>query len=594
MFEKAIERARSAYGGGELVRLRLEQPPPKPAAIRPTQIVQGFIVPDADDRWLYRSGQPEDPNQIKQFVSFAESAGETRFLFAVYEEMYSRDAHIRAECGKKSANVLSARRDVLPMPATFRKKGVQQDTPESQLSHECSDYVESQIYAPGVDFEGAIAFLCSADLFGIAVLEVVAEPGAGPDGKEQLRALKRVPQQRLRVTRGGTSWEVRTVGDTWVPLKFLQEIGAAIVLEYEPNLVSPARRGLFRSILPLWLMRTQGPLWWGRAVELFGMPMRIATTTTGAEPKQDAAIQFDQSGAEPFMALPPGVDVKYLEALRGDMPHERFLEWAAKEISKVIHHSTQHADIQKGAGSTASADSQVEVMQTSAQETANRVATAMTEQLFGGLVSRNFGYEIARTYTPELRLRVKGSKSADDMLKSAQALDMMQKIGMSLSPAWAHDFLSTPQPADAEDPLEPVAPTPPSNLFPFPGGGAGGGQDMDGSDGQGADGKPMPKQLRASRRGVRTQAKDGKELVQSLEDKAAEDAWKAGRELLKPYVELLDRASAEEWPLPQLLSRILHLHYGKGASTAELRDILAAVIAEAELRGLTEVRRSRG
>jgi phage gp29-like protein len=596
MFERAIERARSAYGGGELVRLELQQPvpastPAKPAAIQPSEVTTagplatGFYIPDVQDRWLYRSGTPAEPNQILHFLKLAEW-GETRFLFALYEEMYARDGHIRAEIGKACAYVLAAKRDILPMPANARKASVAA-TAEGILSHRCSDYIESQIYAPGVDFEDAVAWLCSADNFGIAVLEVVVEAGAGPDGMERLRALRRVPPQRLRVILGGTRWEVRTQDQEWVPLDYLMSIGAAIVLEYEPNLVSPARRGLFRTILPLWLLRTQGPLWWGRAVEIFGMPMRVATTTTGSEPKQDAAIQFDEQGSGAFMSLPPGSDVKLLAAQQGEMPHERFLEWAAKEISKVIHHSTQHSDIQRDAGSVASAQSHLEVMLVAAQDRANRVATAVTEQLFAGLIARNFGEDVARVHTPELRFRMKGGQSAAEMLQGAQAIEILQKAGLDIPSSWAYDTFTIPVPDEDEDILEAAAPAP-SNLFPFPAGGAGQDPNAD------PNAEPQPKQLRASRRGVRIQAKQGKELIADLEKKASADAWKAGRGLLAPYVMLLDQAASEGWPLPQLLSRILHRFYAQPeAGSATLRDTLAAVIAEAELRGIGEVRQNR-
>ena len=83
-------------------------------------------------------------------------------------------------------------------------------------------------------------------------------------------------------------------------------------------------------------------------------------------------------------------------------------------------------------------------------------------------------------------------------------------------------------------------------------------------------------------------------VLSELEKAAAEDAWKAGRELLKPYAALIDEAARGKWPLVQLLSRVMHLHYTRQASPAELRDSLAAVIAEAELRGISEVRSSRG
>lgn len=591
MFERAIEKARTAFGGGSLVRLNLEAPAPAPRpAPAPTkaevvsegQGIARWYIPDVNDRWLYRSGLPADPVLILRYIQLAEQSGETCWLFALYEEMYARDAHIRSEVGKASSYVLAARRDILPMPATYRKPS-QAATVEGVLAHEITTFIENQVYAPGVDFEGAIAWLCSADLFGIAVLEVETE---WVNGQERLLALRRVPPQRLRLA--GTSWEVRGTGDEWIPLAYLQAIGAAIVLEYESNLVSPARRGLYRSILPLWLMRTEGPGWWGRAVEIFGMPMRVATTKGGdSAAKQDLGITFEDQGSGAFFSLPEGTDVKLLDSAKGDLPHERFLEWAAKEISKAIHHSTQHSDIQKDAGSVASSQTHLEVMLVAAQERANRVGLAMTEQLFGGLVARNFGYDVARTYTPELRFRMRGGQTATDALAWAQALDLMQKAGMQLSPSWAYDLFSAPVPDPDEEPLEPVAPAPPTNVLPFP------------MPGQDPNAPPTEKQVAAARQVLEASrsasTRSAHAALSDVEKKAADEAWKAGRDLLAPYVELLDRAGAEGWPLPQLMARVLHTFYGQpGAGAATLRDTLAAVIADAELRGIGEIRKSRG
>lgn len=593
-FERALEKAGAVLRGEPLVRLELAQ---QTAIVRtkPAEVVQpvapatgsGWLVPDAKDRWLFRSGQiGVDPEQVLSFIRLAEM-GEVRFLFAMYEEMFARDAHIRAEVGKRSSYVLSARRDILPMPAVYRKPGYK-DAPEAATAQECARIVEEQVYAPGVDFEGALSWLLSADLFGIAVLEVVTAAD-GPNGEERLVALKRVAPQRLRVVQNGTAWEVRGEGDKWYPLALLQQLGAAIVLEYEPQLVSPARRGLFRTILPLWLMRLEGPIWWGRAVELFGMPFRVATSTGGGTaPKEDIALEFEDQGAAAAFALPPGTDIKLLEAIRGELPHERFLEWAAKEISKAIHHSTQHADIQKGSGSVASAESQVEVMIVAAQEAANRAACAMTEQLFAGLIARRLGPEIARLFTPELRIRLRGAKSADDMLKGAQAIDLMLKNGLPLGISFGYDFMDAPAPDEAETLMEPQAPAPPPNVLPFPNGGT----PADAED-PAEEGKDT---VEASRGGRRPRAaKAATRELDDLERQAARDAFDGGRELLRPYVSLIDEATKEGWPLPQLLSRILHRFYAQpGATSAELRDTLAAAIVEAGARGIDEVRRSRG
>jgi len=569
MFERAIVSLKRMF-------LATDSAAPPPAVEAGSPGVVRWYVPDTKDRWLYRTGTATDPEQIKQYLSLAEQ-GEPRYLFAIAEEMYSRDAHIRSEFRKKGAWILGARRDVLPMPSTYRRGRPGTKAPEAALAQDAAAYVESQIFAPGVDFDGALSWLAFGELFGIAVLAVEVEPGMGPDGRERLVALRRVEPQRLRYR---NEWEVRGEGETWYPLSLLKSIGAAVVIEFETGLVSIARRGLLRSILPLYLMRTEGPLWWGQAVQIFGMPIRTATAK-GTDAKQDLALEFQEQGAAAFFSLPEGTEVKLLDALKGDLPHEAFLDWAAREISKAVHHSTQHADIQKGAGSTSSAESQVEVAQVAAQELGSQVATCITEQLFGGMISRNLGYEVSRTFTPEYRIRVRGNKTVDDMLKGAQTVEILENVGLDMGPSWLRDFMGIPMPEDGEQPLVSRRPT---NLLPFPGEG---------------NASPDQQQLAAARRileaarTVRLPDNPANAVLSSLEKKAAEDAWKAGRELLKPYVALMDQAASEKWPLVQLLARVMHSFYRREASPTELRDTLAAIIAEAELRGIQEVRKTR-
>lgn len=573
----------------------------------PVATVGAWYVPDVKDRYFLQSGLDISPEQIQLWVRLAES-GETRFLHAFYEEAYARESHIRSEINKQIALVCGARRDVLPTPMSLRKKTLR-DSADAKIAQDAVAYVESQIYHPRVRLNRALGHLTKARHFGVAVCSVESQPGEGPDGKELLTALRPVPPQRIRVNVTTSEYEVNVGNDTWVRLDDLVAMGFAIALKFDEEMPSPARRGLMRAMIPHFIVRTTTPLSWGRYVELFGMPIRTAEVPQDDVQLRDQTEQaMENQGAAGFFTLPVGVKMQLLEAAKGDAPHERFLEASAKEISKLVHGSTQHADIQKGAGSKQSADSHVDVMYLTAQEVANEVAGVVMQQLFEGLVRRNFSDDVAKEHTPEFRLLVAGVK---DLKEFADGVGGLKTAGLKIGTDWVYDQAQIPIPDEDDevlgDGVPQALPGLPGQVLPFPG--APGAPGVSGApprprppspkpgpgDGTG-DARALAERVVALLgAGNRLPANPANEVLSDLEAQAAEAAWDAGRELLVPYADLLKRAAEESWPMPQLLSRILHRYYGRpGANRAHLTDLLAATIAEASLRGIEEVRKSRG
>lgn len=603
-----FERARRLWNGGDVKILgasgsgsMLNLEPPAP--MKPPGSVTGWYTPDVKDRYFLQPTRDVTPEEMAMWIRLADT-GETRFLHAFYEEIHSKDTHIRSEIGKQISLVKSARRDVLPTPKTLRKRS-SKGAAEYATAHECVDYIESQVYAPRVRLARALAHLCKGRFFGIAALAVETIPGAGPKGRELLTGLIPVAHQRLRLIRGTQDYEVRVGDDEWIPLQFLQDVGAAIVIKFEEEVTSPARRGIFRAIVPHYIIRNTVPLSWGRFVELFGMPIRTAEVPADdLNLKAETEFAFREQGSAAFFTLPAGVKMQMMEAAKGTSPHEGLVLYSSKEISKVVNFSTQTTDIQKGAGSQSSSIVMFDVMVICAQDLSNEVAGVMMEQLFEGLIRRNISEEAAKDHTPELRLWVRGGENLKEFM---DALKSGRDAGLKIGADWAYDQGGIQPPDEDDELLGDGQPAPQPGIFgqppgapgaailPFAPPGARSPRPMPPGAGQpnDAQARQVAERIVLAYTG-KLPLNPANELLATLESKAAEEAFRAGEELLAPYADLLKRAVDEKWPMPQLLSRVLHRFYGKpGATSAQLRDVIAATIADAALHGIEEARSAR-
>lgn len=249
-----------------------------------------------------------------------------------------------------------------------------------------------------------------------------------------------------------------------------------------------------------------------------------------------------------------------------------------------------------------------DVMVICAQDLASEISGAFMEQLFEGMIRRNFSEQAAADHTPEFRLWVQGGENFERFML---ALKEGRDAGMKFSADWAYDHAGVQPPEDGDELLGDGLPTPqalpfgaqlpgapgaprPGQVLPFP---------SPSPKAQAGDTAPPTKDTgRAKALAERViLAYEGRlpqnpanELLATLESKAAEEAYHAGEQLLGPYADLLKRAVDEKWPMPQLLSRVLHRFYGRpGATAADLRDLLAATIADATLNGIEEARTAR-
>lgn len=521
----------------------------------------GWPIQEAiEDRWAVPSGYAYQPEDIQHWVQAAQS-GDTTSLYAFCDEMRARDLHLQAELGKAEENAIGVRIDILPYPARYRSRlSNRQLDGDAALAAEVAAYCQEILLAPEVQFESAARSLMNGFWKGLGAFQVLVE-ARGKD--ERVVALLPVPSQRFFYEPNSTRLMVMTTGQrsSAVPV---ESLGASLVVfQPDSHIPDPARRGLYRSIFPFYSIRTYGPAWWAKFVELFGLPMR-----KGTYPKDNPSVKDDLikalkgAGNAPWVAVPEGAAVSFesgINSASGDI-HPAILDWTAREISKGVLGATQGTDVQKGAGSKASAEVHDKVTAKLSASRGRRIALVVRQQLLHPLVSRRFGPDIARKFTPEVAFR---TEDRSNLLELSQAVKNFADAGFgeAIPLSLPNELGGIPVPEDGEPTL--------------------GRKPDEGQKG------PPPAQL--SRVSFAAKPSIAAELA-GLEEWAVRRGKGSGEEILAPYEHILSQAERDGATLEQVYSRIVR-QSGIPPESPHLIDLLAAVQMEALMRGFSRERR---
>lgn len=538
-----------------------------------------------EDRRQLPSAIEIKPSDVAWWLRMADE-GELEYLQAFYDEMRARDAHLDAETSRAEWMIAGSRIDILPFPPEFRARNRQNLTGEAARATDISSGVADVLLDPRVKLDRAVVHLMSAFWRGIAALQVVTEP----DGKsERIVALEPLPAQRFRYAPNSTTLLVQRSGEREdvMPVSAFPP-GQLIVFIPEWYIPSPAKRGAFRRILPFFAVRFFGVNWWSRFVELFGTPLRVGRYPKG-DPTTKKNLQdgLKDAGSSGYAVIPKEADVELAAVTHGTgaTPHERILDWTSREISKLILGATQTTDVQKGAGSHASAETHMKVVEEKAQARARMIASTLREQLVFPLVARIYGDKLAQRYTPEIAFR---PDREVDLLSFSQAVKTLRDAGagpvMPLS--IVNEIGGIPVPEEGEPTFGlPQAP-------PDVGGSKAPGHmpppEPAEEDDPEEDGGPA--QASASRR-WRGRPKAPASDLDQLEAWALSQSARAGAELIAPIRDIIDQAEREGLSLAQLYARVLH-RTTLPPESPKLLDLLAAVQLEAVMRGFTAERRA--
>lgn len=546
----------------------------------------------AIDSKVVAGGAPLSPSTVLGYLRLAQE-GDPRYLYAFYDEMLARDSHLNGEMQKAIDYITNAPMDICAPQSLIdeaQKAGQAGGGADVARAEEIAGAVKTEFMSPSANIHGAVESLAWAFAKGVAAINPIMEPGTGLEGRERVLSLDAIPAQRFcwGITAGKrgndaeVAWYVQTT-EKLQDLKPVESFGPSIVFfEVERGVPNLSRRGILRRCLQPWTIRNWGVTWWSRFVELFGIPMRIGYyNESDTSQKQRATDLLRDIGADGFGALPQGAKVEFPGAAvggAGDI-HSNIIEWAAREISKAIHGSTQTADISAGAGSQATAVIHDEVAFRRTRARARAIENVVREQLIRPYVARNFSPDDATQYCPEFHIRVDESV---DRQALAVAMLTLKGMGMKIPEDWAYETLQIPKPEEGEAYVGEEQDL--QNQAMADAISAGQAQGGFGTDQGTLPPKKEPKALPPAS-GESYSSTDLPTRKRSMEPWAMREIGPEVRAALDPYAKLVEAAAMGKATPAELASMLLR-RAGQGASDGEaLKETLTAIMAHAVLTG---------
>jgi hypothetical protein len=462
------------------------------------------------------------------------------------------------------------------------------------LPVQIADYIEQQLKAPHVRLDRAIGALANGIFKGVGAVEVVVEPGKADGGRERLKALNPIPSQRFRFNPFGTELLLQLSGDPDDLVSVAASGSRFAVCVTDADKPSPARRGILRTCIAMWISRMYGPGWWLHFVEQFGSPMRVAKTASNdIDTINLLKAALEALGTSLYAVIPDTAKIELVEASARSLslpPHQTLLDWNASEISKAILGATQTSQILSGAGSQASATVHMDVFKALTKARAIEIAATIREQIIMPMVERNFGPEAAANHCPEIVLATDGKVDLETLGSFLQKVKAAGG-GKAVPLSYINETGDIPVPEEGEPTLNDAPDM--SNVLPFPAGGASRGAPgakpgvKNGPGGIGA--QPENGDQKGGRAGASDDEIDVASFMDEVEKamaRAVKTAPKgAGEDIVAPVRAILDRGVKEHASLSSILYQI-KVRLGLAVKAPETEDLLASVIAEARFRGI--------
>ena len=170
----------------------------------------------------------------------------------------------------------------------------------------------------------------------------------------------------------------------------------------------PDSLGLYLKAATQTIPKKNALAFWDTFAEIFGMPMRIARTTTRDE-KERAKIEqmLEKSGLAGYMLADQGTELEFVESSKGDAfnVYDRRIDRANSELSKLIIGQTM--TIEDGS-SLSQSETHLEVFQNLVEADCDTLRDIINNQLIPRMVHHgfplrgiHFDWDYSVDYTPE-------------------------------------------------------------------------------------------------------------------------------------------------------------------------------------------------
>ena len=169
----------------------------------------------------------------------------------------------------------------------------------------------------------------------------------------------------------------------------------------------PSNLGLLLKMCPHAISKKNQFIFWDQFSEIFGMPIRIATTTSRDIKEHNKMTDMLQNmGSAPWGLFPDGTDVKLIETTRGDAynVYDRRIDRANSEMSKAVLGQTMTTD---NGSSKSQSEVHERVGENIAFADADMLKDIINDILFPFLINhsfplqdKTFDWDETYTYTP--------------------------------------------------------------------------------------------------------------------------------------------------------------------------------------------------
>lgn len=605
--------------------------------------VKEWFFPSIRDRELLLPGRAYTKDDINLWLMMARQ-GDTRYLSSFKAEMRASDPDLDSHILKLEAMLSQAPFDVQPwpMPPGWKKT----KTPEEQLALDVATYCREQIMDPDIDRMEVVSHALWGILEGVTGFQVMVKPGV----KEKLVSLDPIPSERFWWAPNSPTLQVFPTENPFNPVN-VADLGDSIAVSVkDPHLITRERVGVLRRCFAAWLTRRNGLEWWGTTLQRHGQPWPKAKYKGSLTEKQLEKIEklIQNVGPNGYGLFPDAIDVEFVQALVSSglgSVHREAIEYCERAYAKALLGGTQTADIQKGAGSIASAKIHSDMLDAMVAYYAALIAAFIRQQILKPLVRRNFGPEVAERNTPLATLQA-GKRA--ELLTFFQAMNQAKTLGFgpSIPRAWVHMQTSIPVPEEGEPVLDAPAlpPGPDANALPpvtdtaeservisgqevkvseaavlngaqiqaaFDIVSAVAGKQIPrdsgigqlmimfnltsdqanqvmGSAGAGFDGAPVPPQAVPADIAASARLAVDPKVLDNLEEWATGFSSGAGDEILAPYEALIREVKRDGGDLGHLAARVRLQAQMAGEPPAKTADLIGAVMAQAILTGFAQ------
>ncbi len=409
----------------------LRQPDPKPGQ---------SLVPRRQDTVRDYPSAGLTPSRLIAILREADE-GLPASMFALYEEMEEKDAHLYA--------VAQTRRLALTgLPWHILSATNVTDDSRRKLADQAADYCRHWLGRCD-NFDDTLQHLSLAVGRNIAISEIIWDVvDAG------LRPVDFIPVDFGRIIFDELDQPKLLAddddreGQAPQPNKFII---------HTPHNASghPQRGGVSRVTSMIYLAKNLAIKDWMIFAEIFGMPVRVARygPNTTADEKRELIHMLESLGSQAAGLFSQSVELQLLEPRRAGSgaPYEGLIQFLNRELSKAWLGQTLTTDIVGQSGSIAAARVHERVRSEILADDMRKEARTIQRDVLAPMVRLRFGHDVPIPQFRRITDRFEQRSAQADLLERA-----INKLGLSVPKPWMHETLGIP--ADQEN-----KPTTPSN-----------------------------------------------------------------------------------------------------------------------------------